>query len=200
MLGGHPGPGRRPSPALGALPLRHLRPLRPAGGEGEILLEAAPAPVLPPRKRVFYTLSAHRRFMPGVAEEKKAFPSGALSRVSDAALFLVTLQNERGKRHFGEELQIPGRLSEHGSCPWCGAVGGGMGPRVGIPAGDKSQSIHPSVSEHPEPAQLCSHSLHSWIHPNGEACPGFSKKCQPRASPQHWEDSGGRWLQWELPC
>lgn len=64
-----------------------------------------------------------------------------------------------------------------------------MGPGVGIPAGDKSQSIHPSVGEHPEPVQLCSHSLHSWIHPNEEECPGFSNKSQPRASPGCWEDS-----------
>lgn len=43
-----------------------------------------------------------------------------------------------------------------------------MGLGVGIPGGDKSQSSHPSVGEHPEPAQLCPHRLHSWIHPNGE--------------------------------
>lgn len=40
----------------------------------QILLEAAPAPLLPPGKSLFSTLSALGRFVPGVAEEGKAFP------------------------------------------------------------------------------------------------------------------------------
>lgn len=182
MLGGHSGPGPRPSPELGALPLGLLRPLRPAGdspGGGSC---SGPSPK---EKCVLHFISSPQ-IRARRCRGEKGFSQpyhGAEPRTLHC--FWSGCKMKRGKRHFGEELQIPGRLSEHGTCSWCGAVGGGMGPGVGIPEGDKSQSIYPSVGEHPEPAQLCSYSLHSWIHPNEEESPGFSNKSQPGASPGH---------------
>ena len=81
MLGGHPGPASCPSPAPGAFPLGHLRPLRPAGGKGHrcSLGSSRSGPSLWEADVFSFTSppQLHARCWRG---EKVFFPSGAFSR------------------------------------------------------------------------------------------------------------------------
>lgn len=103
----------------------------------------------------------------------------------------------------GEELQIPGRLAERGSCPWHRGLGGGVGPgpcweqaRRRDPRRGQTPE-HPSIAEHPEPTRLCPRSLHGWIRPEQGGTyyvfADISALSFSWALGGYWEDTGCRW-------
>lgn len=91
---------------------------------------------------------------------------------------------QRRKWLLGEELQIPGRLSERSSCPpSTGRWEVTRGQDQGIPGGDKRE--HPPwVTTQSPPSCI----LTAGYVPRGEEHATFLQICHPWASRGHWEE------------